>query len=75
MTIAARYSLQRGVQENQRYSGSSYLSSGSALDNYILAKVANRDRYILNGGGYDAFIKAVAIDINNELEKVFGSLK
>lgn len=43
MTVAARYNLQRGVPENKMYEHTNYTSDGSALDNWLLAKMRMRE--------------------------------
>ena len=44
------------------------VNSNSAIDNYIIAKVANRDRFVLRPQEYEIFISSAVEDIENKLD-------
>lgn len=45
MTVEARYNLQKGVPEDTRFEATTYTSDGSALDNWLLARMKLRKQY------------------------------
>lgn len=44
------------------------VNNNSAIDNYIIAKVANRDRFILRPQEYELFVSSAVEDIENKLD-------
>ena len=76
MTIEARYNLQRGKAQNNRFSATNYTSDGSLIDQYILARVQLRNnagnRIILDPAAYDALVDQAAKDIE---KRVYDLLK
>ena len=76
MTIEARYNLQRGKAQNNRFPATNYTSDGSLIDQYTLAKVQMRnsagDRIILDPSAFDALVDQAAKDIE---KKVYDLLK
>lgn len=75
MTIEARYNLQRGKAENNRFSATDYASDGSLIDKYILAKIQMRnnieERIILDPAAYDALVNQAAKDIEKKVVDFF----
>lgn len=77
MTIEARYNLQRGKAEDNRYSSTTY-NIESLLDGYILARAKSK-RLILDAANTDKAIAAAGEALveaaSKELDKLLQDFK
>ena len=75
MELHTRLNIQR-----PQFSGNDYtplplrVNNGSAIDNYIIAKVSARDRFILRPQQYNLFIESALKDIENNLDDLINSI-
>lgn len=49
-----------------------FVNYGSAIDNYIIAKVVARDRFVLRPQEYELFINSAVKDIENNLDSLLN---
>ena len=47
-----------------------FINNNSAIDNYIIAKVVARDRFVLRPQEYELFIKSAIEDIETNLDSL-----
>lgn len=66
-----RMILQRPIQSssiNKLITQNTFVNSNSAIDNYIIAKVVARDRFVLRPQEYELFITSAIEDIEKNLD-------
>ena len=73
MNLIMRMELQKPLQStsiSKLIPQNTFVNNNSAIDNYIIAKVVARDRFVLRPQEYELFIKSAIEDIETNLNSL-----
>lgn len=73
MNLIMRMELQKPLQStsiSKLIPQNTFVNNNSAIDNYIIAKVVARDRFVLRPQEYELFIKSAIEDIETNLDSL-----